>query len=99
MKGSWVLFTISRILLYQSLLYQVSGVLSFIILQNLPIKLGYQEFGCPFCTQISKRRDVMRKHILTHTGEKPYACNLCSYRSSQKSNLNGHIQRNHTNLS
>ena len=28
-EGSWVLFTISRILLYQGLLYQVSGVLYF----------------------------------------------------------------------
>ena len=34
-EGSWVLFTISRILLYRGLLYRVSGVLSFSN-QNLP---------------------------------------------------------------
>ena len=70
-------------------------VLSFIILQNLPIKLGYQEFGCPFCTQISKRRDVMRKHILTHTGEKPFSCSMCQYACSQQANLRKHMERHH----
>ena len=94
-----MIFPIKNIFWNKSIVLQNNNVALSFILQNLPIKLGYQEFGCPFCTQISKRRDVMRKHILTHTGEKPYACNLCSYRSSQKSNLNGHIQRNHTNPS
>ncbi|MCL4121353.1 UNVERIFIED_CONTAM: hypothetical protein GTU68_016911 [Idotea baltica] len=30
-----------------------------------------------------------------HTGEKPYQCCLCSYRSNQSSNLRSHIRRVH----
>ena len=71
--------------------------LSFIILQTLPIKLGYQEYGCPCCPKITKRKDYMRKHILTHTGEKPYACPKCSYACAQKSNLHKHMRNKHEN--
>ena len=70
-------------------------VLSFIILQNLPIKLGYQEYGCPACPKIMKRKDVMQKHILTHTGEKPFSCSMCQYACSQKANLRKHMERHH----
>jgi uncharacterized Zn-finger protein len=70
-------------------------VLSFIILQNLPIKLGYREYGCPACPKIMKRKDVMQKHILTHTGEKPFSCSMCQYACSQKANLRKHMERHH----
>jgi len=70
--------------------------LFFIILQNLPIKLGYQEYGCPCCPKITKRKDVMQKHILVHTGEKPYSCEFCSYRCIQKVQLTGHMKTNHS---
>ena len=69
--------------------------ISFIILQNLPIKLGIQEYGCPACPKITKRKDVMHKHILTHTGEKPYSCEFCHYRCIQKVQLTGHMKKNH----
>ena len=74
---------------------QKTVVLSFIILQTLPIKLGDQEYGCPFCQKIAKRIDYMQKHIRTHTGEKPFACTRCSYACTQKSNLNRHMRNDH----
>ena len=70
-------------------------VLSFIIMQNLPIKLGYQEYGCPFCQKITKRKDYMQTHILNHTGEMPYSCEYCQYRCKQKCLLNYHMKKNH----
>ena len=34
-----------------------------------------------------------------HTGVKPYACNKCTYRSAQRTNLKKHVQRYHSTSS
>ena len=72
---------------------QASFLLFF--LQNDPIRIGYQEYACPICPKISKRKDYMQKHILTHTGEKPYACPKCNYACTSSNNLHRHIRNIH----
>ena len=66
-----------------------------IILQNGPIKLMGGHFGCPFCEKIQNSKGDMNRHIKTHTGEKPYLCDFCNYKSNQITNLRRHTERKH----
>lgn len=50
---------------------------------------------CPVCGRTLLFRSEYEKHMRTHTGEKPYVCHLCSYRSAQRSNLNVHLKSIH----
>ena len=65
------------------------------LLQNVPIRLGPQEFSCPICPKIHQRKDVIQKHILTHTGEKPFKCPYCTKNFTQESSRLRHIKYQH----
>ena len=46
---------------------------------------------CPFCGKLFLKRNLIR-HLRIHTGERPYACSLCSYRATQKVTLQKHME-------
>lgn len=46
---------------------------------------------CPHCGKSFAYPKDLRRHILTHTGEKPFGCPFCSHRANHKSNLKMHI--------
>ena len=57
----------------------------------VPIMLGPDEFGCPFCSKITKTKGNMQTHIRTHTGEKPFMCKICYKTFKEKGSLNRHV--------
>lgn len=56
---------------------------------------------CPVCGKAfssRNRRQDLQRHLLSHTGERPFPCSFCPYRASLKGNLKKHIQGLHGHL-
>ncbi|XP_050728517.1 longitudinals lacking protein, isoforms A/B/D/L-like isoform X15 [Eriocheir sinensis] len=57
--------------------------------------------ACPVCGKVfcsRNRRQDLQRHLLSHTGEKPFPCPFCPYRASLKGNLKKHMHVLHAQL-
>lgn len=54
-------------------------------------------YHCPFaqCSRLFTRVYDFKRHMMIHTGEKPFACPACSYRANQKSSIKQHYISKH----
>ncbi|OCT57662.1 hypothetical protein XELAEV_18003226mg [Xenopus laevis] len=52
----------------------------------VPIKLH----KCPFCPYTAKQKGILKRHIRSHTGERPYPCDVCGKRFTRQEHLRSH---------
>ena len=58
------------------------------------VKTKDGKFKCPYtdiCSHVTKYRHNLKKHIRFHTGEKPYACDLCGLCFVQQGDCKRHM--------
>lgn len=53
-------------------------------------------FSCPMCNRYFNKEWNLKQHLRIHTGERPYSCHLCPYKSTQNSTLKRHMLTQHT---
>ncbi|XP_068092952.1 ras-responsive element-binding protein 1 isoform X2 [Hyperolius riggenbachi] len=54
-----------------------------------------QKITCPYCPRVFPWASSLQRHMLTHTGQKPYPCAQCDAYFSTKSNCERHLLRKH----
>ncbi|KAJ2941067.1 hypothetical protein O0L34_g13196 [Tuta absoluta] len=62
---------------------------------------GYKrplKYPCPMCDKIFDRQHILKSHIRTHTGERPYQCSKCPAAFSQAGILGTHMKLVHLKL-
>ena len=52
----------------------------------------------PSCGYSTLRESWLKTHVRKHTGERPYGCPHCEFRSAQKSNLTVHVKKVHKDM-
>ncbi|KAK8740161.1 hypothetical protein OTU49_003068 [Cherax quadricarinatus] len=57
-----------------------------------PKKESRRNDTCEFCGKVFKNCSNLTVHRRSHTGEKPYKCDLCSYACAQSSKLTRHMK-------
>lgn len=50
---------------------------------------------CPVCGKCFTRKRAIRTHMVVHTDERSFHCNLCPYKARRRGDLNIHMDKSH----
>nr|XP_042899200.1 oocyte zinc finger protein XlCOF15-like [Parasteatoda tepidariorum] len=62
---------------------------------RLPLK-DKQPFACLMCPYVSQYKSTFMRHLLKHTGEKPFVCDVCQKTFSRRDKLTSHYMSKHS---
>jgi len=51
---------------------------------------GFHQFRCQTCLKVLSTKDNFRQHLILHTGELPYRCEMCGDRFRQAGQFGVH---------
>ena len=66
-------------------------------IHQVPNPNGSMKYVCQFCSRKFDRVSNLKRHLLLHTGSKPFQCLYCEYRAIQKVNVVQHMANKHKN--
>jgi len=62
------------------------------------IQTGDFQHICHICGKVSKCRSHLKKHLTTHSSERPYTCSLCNKHFSRSESLTRHLKTVHSEI-
>ena len=66
-----------------------AGMLPLILVDD---QRGKRAHACSWCPRTFKSPSDLKRHELTHTGEKPFKCEHCDYASTRAGDLQTHMR-------
>lgn len=55
----------------------------------------HSSLSCPSCSYVTHSKQNLNRHLLYHTGARPFGCPYCDYRATTKQNALSHMRRRH----